>query len=255
MDEHTMTKSNRGCRAGTILILIAGLLLILISTFVLFTSPSTGQQVQASLRTEQAEVLRAARAEALQPWDIVLSITLRVALVVALLGTVIIGLRWLDTRARLIRPDRETGQMPAYRARRGETVIDMNRSVDGKTQTAMLGGKTALFLSLAFRYLLDRDPPPELQQPAVTVLQPDTSPAQMQITSQDQVARVMLAASRGKQDPQSGAQVAQALAQQAHPPQGLPPLLIEGVAPRETQLLLETARREWDGDLDTDEHS
>ena len=228
-----------GCTIKQVVTLIV-VVVVIAAMILLITSwpASDARDARSSLAIE--------RAEALQPWNLAVAITIRILLVVALLGLLVTGFRWLDTRARLIRPDRETGQMPAYRARRGETVIDMNRSVDGKTQTALLGGKTALFLALFFRYLLKKEPPPELHQPAVTVLPPDTSPEQMQITSQDQVARALLGASRCG-NPQQVIRAAQMLAPPARRPQDLPPILVhDDVAPRETQLLLEQARREWD---------
>lgn len=236
-----------GCTAGTVVALVVVVVIIaaILSLASALSSTDT-KDAQSSLTLE--------RAEALQPWNLAVAIALRVLLVVAFLGLLVIGLRWLDARARTIRPDRETGQMPAYRARRGETIIDLNRAVDGKAQTALLGGKTLLLAALLFRYVLRREPPPELRQPAVTVLPPDVSPEQMQVTTQAQAVQALAAASRGG-DPQQTARTAQMLTSPARQPPSLPPLLIdESIAPQETQLLLAQARREWDNVIEGDEH-
>jgi len=233
-----------GCTAGAIVAVVVVVVFLAASlALVSALSSSDARDTRSSLALE--------RAEALQPWNIAVAIALRLLLVVAFLGLLLVGLRWLDARARTIRPDRETGQMPAYRARRGETIIDLNRAVDGKAQTALLGGKTLLLAALLFRYVLRREPPPELRQSAVTVLPPDVSPEQVQVTSQAQAVQALAAASRGG-DPQQTARAARMLTSPARQPHSLPPLLVdETSAPRETQLLLAQARREWqvsDGD-------
>jgi hypothetical protein len=237
-----------GCTVSHVvsLVIVVALVAGAISLVTSLTSPSDAKDAQSRLATE--------RAEALQPWNIAVAITLRALLIVALVSLVIVLFRFLDIRARTIWPDRDTGQMPAYRVRRGETVVDLNRSADGKAQTAILGGRTLLLAALFFRYALRREPPPELEQPAVTVLPPDATPEQMQVTSQAQAVQALAAASR-RGDPERAARTAQMLAPPARQPQNLPPMLIdEAIAPRETQLLLEQARNEWDEISEGDEH-
>jgi hypothetical protein len=243
-----MDSKNRGlgCTAGAIVTLVV--VVVIIAAILALVSALSSPGAKDAHSTLALE-----RAEALQPWNIAVAIALRVLLVVSFLGLLVVGLRWLDARARTIHPDRETGQMPAYRARRGETIIDLNRAVDGKAQTALLGGKTLLLAALLFRYVLRREPPPELRQPAVTVLPPDISPEQLQVTTQAQAVQALTAASRGG-DPQQTARTAQMLTPPARQPQSLPPLLVdETIAPRETQLLLVQARREWDNVIEGDE--
>jgi hypothetical protein len=66
----------------------------------------------------------------------------------------------------------------------------------------------------------------------------------MRVTTQAQAGQALAAASRGG-DPQRAAQAMQASAYSARQTQGLPPLLVEEATPREVQLLLDAARREW----------
>ena len=243
--------SNRGlgCSWEALLIGVALLTIVALVLFLWLQEPSTVETAKAQRRIE--------RAEAWQPWNVALGIVWRVVaigvgltLLAGLVAAVRAGVRKLDLNARLIRPDRETGQLPAYRARRGETIIDLNRVVDGKAQTAILGGKTLLLTALLFRYVLRREPPPELRQPAISVLPPDVSPAQVQVTTQAQAVQALAAASRGG-SPQQTAQAVQMLtAPPAALPHGLPPLLAEGTQPREVQLLLEAGRRQWQSQSD-----
>jgi len=233
-----------GCSLRAMLLVAAVLILALIAIGLMSREPSEAQLARSRLAVE--------RAEALQPWTIALGVALRVVaiaagglLVFGLLLAVRAGARWLDTQSRLIRPDRDTGQFPAVKVQQGEAVVDLNRLPDGKAMTGVVGGRTALLLVLFFRYVLHRDVPELTEQPAVLLAPPDVSPEQVQITTQAQVAQALAAASRGG-DPQRTTLAAQVLTPPAtRQTQALPPLLVEGAAPREVQLLLEAARREW----------
>ena len=233
-----------GCSPQFLLLSAAILILAVAAIGLLTREPSAAELARSRLQIE--------RAEALQPWTVALGVALRVlaigaglALVLGLIAAVRAAARWLDTQSRLIRPDRETGQFPAVKVRRGEAVVDLNRLPDGKAMTGVVGGKTALLLILFFRYVLRRELPELTEQPAIIVTPPDTSPAQLQVTTQAQAGQALAAASRGM-SPQQASQAVQALLPGQRADRGLPPLLVEERQPREVQLLLEAGRRQWD---------
>lgn len=232
------------------LLTAAILILALVAIGLLTREPSAAELARSRLQIE--------RAETLQPWTVALGVALRVlaigaglALVLGLAAVVRAVARWLDTQSRLIRPDRETGQFPAVKVRRGEAVVDLNRLPDGKVMTGVVGGKTALLLILFFRYVLRREVPELTEQPAIIIVTPpDTSAEQLQVTTQAQVGQALAAASRGM-SPQQAGQAVQALLPGQRLDRGLPPLLVEERQPKEVQLLLEAGKRQWDqrGDI------
>jgi hypothetical protein len=231
-----------GCSLEAVLAAIALVVIAALAIFLLFREPSTVETAKAQLQIE--------RAEAWQPWTVVLGIAWRVVaigigltLLLGLAATVRAGVHKLDLAARLIHPDRETGQFPAVKVRRGEALVDLNRSPDGKVMTGVVGGKAALLLVLFFRYLLGKDISELTEQPAILITPPDTSAAQLQITTQAQAAQALAAASRGM-SPQQAIQAVQALPMRPVD-RSLPPLLLEETQPREVQLLLEAGRRQW----------
>jgi len=233
-----------GCSPQFLLLSAAILILAVAAIGLLTREPSAAELARSRLQIE--------RAEALQPWTVALGVALRVlaigaglALVLGLVAAVRAAARWLDTQSRLIRPDRETGQFPAVKVRRGEAVVDLNRLPDGKAMTGVVGGKTALLLILFFRYVLRKELPELTAQPAIIVTPPDTSPAQLQVTTQAQAGQALAAASRGM-SPHQASQAVQALLPGQRADRGLPPLLVEERQPREVQLLLEAGRRQWD---------
>lgn len=233
-----------GCSPQLLLLTAAILILAVVAIGLLTREPSAAELARSRLQIE--------RAEALQPWTVALGVALRVlaigaglALVLGLIATVRAAARWLDTQSRLIRPDRETGQFPAVKVRRGEAVVDLNRLPDGKAMTGVVGGKTALLLILFFRYVLRKELPELTEQPTIILTPPDTSPAQLQVTTQAQAGQALAAASRGM-SPQQASQAVQALLPGQRTDRGLPPLLVEERQPREVQLLLEAGRRQWD---------
>ena len=242
-----------GCSTRSLLVAAAVLASMALIAGLLFREPSAEQMVRSQLAVD--------RAKALQPWTIALGIALR-AMAMAVGGFLTLGLlsairaavRWLDTQSRLIRPDRQTGLFPAVKVRRGEAVVDLNRLPDGKAMTGVVGGKTALLLVLFFRYVLHKEVSELTEQPAILLAPPATLPEQIQVTTQAQAGQALAAASRGG-DPQRAALAAQALTPPGKQAQSLPPLLVEGAAPREVQLLLNAARQEWrqgqqDGTID-----
>jgi len=217
-----------------------------LAVFFLTREPSAAEVARGQLRIE--------RAEALQPWTVALGVALRVlaigaglALVLGLAAAVRAAVRWLDTQSRLIRPDRETGQFPAVKVRRGEAVVDLNRLPDGKAMTGVVGGKVGLLLVLLLRRVLGKDVPELTEQPAILITPPDTSAAQLQVTGQAQAVQALAAASRGTAA-QQAVQAAQAMLPMRQADRGLPPLLVEGTQPREVRLLLEAGRRQWTQD-------
>ncbi|MBN1136273.1 MAG: hypothetical protein JXM73_06795 [Anaerolineae bacterium] len=230
-----------GCSPQVTLTVAALLILGALAVFFLTREPSAAEVARARLQIE--------RAEALQPWNVALGIAWRAVaigagavLFLALAAGVRHALHWLDTRARLIHPDPQTGQFPAVKVRRGEAIVDLNRLPDGKVMTGVVGGKVGLLLVLLLRYVLGKDVPELTEQPAVLVTPADTSPGQLQVTSQAQVVQALAAASRG-----SGAPAAVGAMLPSRPvAQTLPPLLLEERQPHEVQLLLEAGRREWD---------
>jgi hypothetical protein len=126
--------------------------------------------------TEHAEALH-------QPWNVAITGTSRAVAIGA--GLVLLldptaavrtGVHALDTRARLSRPDTDTGQFPAVKVRRGETVVDLNRPPDRKVQTVVLGGKmggkTGLLLAMFLCYALGREVPELTEQPNIVLIFP-----------------------------------------------------------------------------------
>jgi hypothetical protein len=224
---------------------VAALLsLAVLAVYLLTKEPSSAEMARSRLQVE--------RAEALQPWNVALGVAWRVvaigvglALLLGLMAGVRVVVCWLDTRSRLIRPDPQTGQFPAVKVRRGEAVVDLNRTPDGKVMTGVVGGKVGLLLVLLFRYVLGKDVPEVTEQPAILVTPPDTSAAQLQVTSQAQVVQALAAASRGT-TAQQATQAAQAMLPLRRVGRGLPPLLVAEAQPREVQLLLEAGKRQWD---------
>ena len=242
-DAHIGTRSaGLGCSLEAVLAAVA------LGVFLLTREPSAVEAAKAQLQIE--------RAAAWQPWNVVLGIAWRVvaigvglALLLGLMAAVRAVGHKLDLNARLIRPDQETGQFPAIKVRRGEAVVDLNRLPDGKVMTGVVGGKVGLLLVLLFRYLFDKELPELTEQPAILVLPPDTSPAQLQVTGQAQAVQGLAAASRGTTMNQA-VQAAQALLPLRPVDRGLPPLLVEEGQPREVQLLLEAGRRQWQSQSD-----
>ena len=233
-----------GCSPQLVLLTVTILILAVVAIGLLNREPSEADLARSQLQIE--------RAEAFQPWTVALGVALRLlvigaglVLVLGLAAAVRAAVRWLDTQARLIRPDRETGQFPAVKVRRGEAVVDLNRLPDGKAMTGVVGGKTALLLVLLFRYVFHKEVPELTEQPAVIVTPPDVSPEQLQITGQAQIGQALAAASRGM-SPQQAGQAVQALLPGQRLERGLPPLLVEERQPREVQLLLEAGKRQWD---------
>jgi uncharacterized membrane protein len=241
---------HRGNRTATILIAVVAFAIGVIGLYSLLHQPSEYQQFQQYLAME--------RAASLQGWNLALNIAWRIILIgvgIALLLGLAAAMRAashkLDLSSRLIRPDRQTGQFPAVRVRQGEALVDLNRLPDGKAMTGVVGGKAAFLLVLFFRYVLRQELPELTQQPAIIVTPPNTSPEQMQITSQAQATQALAAASRGG-DARQAVQVAQAVTTPARQPPALPPLLIGGTEPQEVRLLLDTARRRWEQGMDDD---
>lgn len=233
-----------GCSPQLVLLTLTILILAVVAIGLLDREPSEAELARSRLQIE--------RAEAFQPWTVALGVALRVlaigaglVLVLGLAAAVRAAVHWLDTQARLIRPDRETGQFPAVKIRRGEAVVDLNRLPDGKAMTGVVGGKTALLLALFLRYVLRKEVPELTEQPAILLTPPDTSPEQLQITTQAQIGQALAAASRGM-SPQQAGQAVQALLPGQRLERGLPPLLVEEHQPREVQLLLEAGKRQWD---------
>jgi hypothetical protein len=230
-----------GCSTRVLFGTVATLALVFLAVALLLREPSAAETARMNLEIE--------RARALQPWNVALGIAWRVVaiaaggvLFLALAAGIRSGLHWLDTRARLIHPDPQTGQFPAVKVRRGEAIVDLNRLPDGKVMTGVVGGKVGLLLVLVLRYVLRKDVPELTEQPAILVTPADTSPAQLQVTSQAQAVQALAAASRGPGAPAA----ASAMFPNRSVPQPLPPLLLEERQPREVQLLLEAGRREWD---------
>jgi hypothetical protein len=235
--------SGLSCNVEALLIVAALATVVALVLFLLNREPSAAEAARTQLQIE--------RAEAWQPWNVALGIAWRVvaigaglALLAGLVAAVRAGVHKLDLNARLIRPDRETGQFPAIKVRRGEAVVDLNRLPDGKVMTGVVGGKAGLLLALLLRYVLGKDVPELTGQPAIIVTPPDTSPAQLQVTTQAQAGQALAAASRGT-TAQQAVQMAQALLPQHPVDRGLPPLLLGETQPREIQLLLEAGRRQW----------
>jgi hypothetical protein len=231
---------------ATVAVLILGILVVTLLT----REPTAAEMARTRLQI--------ARAQAWQPWNVALGIAWRVvaigvglASLLGLVAAIRILIRWLDTRSRLIRPDQQTGQFPAVKVRRGEAVVDLNRLPDGKVMTGVVGGKVGLLLVLLFRHVLGKEVPEVTEQPAILVTPPDTSAAQLQVTSQAQAVQALAAASRGTTAPQA-TQAAQAMLPLRRMEQALPPLLVEDTQPREVQLLLEASRRQWDQDKGQD---
>lgn len=255
MDNNNSRGLDLGCSARTLFAALGVLALIFLAAAVLLREPSAAEVARTRLNIE--------RAEALQPWNVALGIAWRAVaiaagavLLLALAAGIRSALHWLDTRSRLIHPDRQTGQFPAVKVRRGEAIVDLNRLPDGKVMTGVVGGKVGLLLVLVLRCVLRKDVPDTFaslstwltEQPAILVTPADTSPAQLQVTSQAQAVQALAAASRGPAGP---AAVAGRNMLPGRPlEQGLPPLLLEDRQPREVQLLLEAGRREWDRAVD-----
>lgn len=231
------------CSIRGIVILIIALISIGAGAWLLSRAPSTEQMARSQLAIE--------RAETLQPWNMALGVTWRIVaigvglvLLLGLVAAIRAGARWLNLRSRLIHADRETGQFPAVEVSPGAAVVDLNRLPDGKVMTGVLGGKTALLLTLFFRHLLGKEVPEIDERPSVIIQRHDTSPEQLQVTTQAQAAQALAAASRGMTSTQA-TQAAQGLLMR--PVQrDLPPLLVEENAPHDVQLLLEEGKRQWD---------
>jgi hypothetical protein len=241
---------HRGYRTTTILITVVALAIGVIGLYSLLHQPSEYEQFQQRLAME--------RAESLQGWNLALNIAWRViligigiALLLGLAAAIRASAHKLDLNSRLIHPDQQTGQFPAVRVRQGEAVVDLNRLPDGKVMTGVVGGKAALLLALFFRYVLGKKVPDLTNQPAILIEPPDTSPEQMQITTQAQATQAIAAASRGG-DMQQTARIAQALSLPTRQPPTLPPLLVKGTEPQEVRLLLDAAWQQWERDMHGD---
>jgi hypothetical protein len=233
-----------GCSPQALLAAVALLILGILAIFLLSREPSAAELARTQLQIE--------RAQAWQGWNVALGIAWRViaigvglALFLGLVAAMRVLVRWLDTRSRLIRPDPQTSQFPAVKVRRGEAVIDLNRLQDGKVMTGVVGGKVGLLLALFLRYVLGKETSELTEQPAILIAPPDTSAAQLQVTSQAQVVQALAAASRGT-TAQQAVQAAQAMLPTRQADRGLPPLLVEETQPREVRLLLDASRRQWE---------
>jgi hypothetical protein len=247
-------ENSNGCRGAFIALTLVLVVVVGIVAYLLLRPPSAYDHVQEQMRIE--------RAEALQPWNLALSITLRalligagVTLILLLLRATLAGAHWLDNKSRQIYPD-DAGQFPAVKVRPGEAVVDLNRLPDGKAMTGVVGGKVGILVVLAVRYLLGRDVPELTDRPAVLVQPSDTSPAQLQVTGQAQAVQALAAANRSGRpaSQRTTSRVVESLAAARQQPQALPlEVRVETLAeqPRQMQLLLEAGRREWQaGEVD-----